>query len=147
MTDNEITGDIVDAAVKIHKALGPGMLEHAYHRVLAVELRQRGHVVEEQVPIGIVWRDEAIRGAFVLDLIVDGRVVVELKASRTHHPVHSRQVLTYLQWSGLRVGLLLNFGMHRMRTGVRRFVWDPRFRPEQCPSEPVPARRSDESNL
>lgn len=122
MTDPR-TRPVIQAALRIHRMLGPGLLESAYHRILAYELRRLGHRVECEVPIDLVWQDDCVvRGAFKVDMVVDGVVLVELKATRSHHPVHVRQMLTYLEFSRLEVGLLIDFGRPALIDGVQRFV-------------------------
>ena len=119
---NEISGDIVDAAVSIHRALGPGLLEAAYELVLVSELRRRGHRVESQVPVSFEYGGARVENAFRIDVLVDGQVVVELKSMEKVAPVHAKQLRTYLVLTGRRLGLLLNFGMESMRDGIRRVL-------------------------
>lgn len=117
-----ITGDIIDSAMKIHKMFGPGLLESVYERMLSIELRKRGHVVECQKPIGFVYEGETFGDAFRLDLLVDGTVVVELKSTSAMNPVFAKQLRTYLVLSGLEIGLVMNFGMALMRDGIVRVI-------------------------
>ena len=119
---NRITGDISDSAMKIHKMFGPGMLESVYERMLAIELRKRGHVVECQKQIGFVYEGESFDDAFRLDLLVDSNVVVELKSTSTMNPVFAKQLRTYLVLSGLEIGLVVNFGMALLKEGIVRVV-------------------------
>ena len=119
---NRITGEIVDAAYKVHTRLGPGLLERAYELFLAAELRARGLDVKTQVPIPLELDDIRLDVAFRADLIVENRVLVELKSTAVTHPSAKRQTLTYLRFGGFRVGLLLNFGMAKMVDGTHRFV-------------------------
>ena len=119
---NQITGDVIDAAVKIHKTFGPGMLESVYERILAIELRKRGHVVECQRPIGFVYEGETFEDAFRIDLLVDEKVVIELKSTGAMNPVFAKQLRTYLVLSGLEIGLVLNFGMAMMKDGIVRVI-------------------------
>lgn len=117
------THAIIGAALHIHDRLGPGLLETAYRRILVHELRRCGHTVEEEVWVDLTWAgDLVVPRAYRLDLVVDHTVVVEVKATRGTHPVCVRQMLTYLELTGLPVGLLLNFGERRLRDGIRRFV-------------------------
>ena len=118
----QITGDIIDSAMKIHKMFGPGMLESVYERILAIELKRRGHVVECQKAIGFRYEGEAFEDAFRLDLLVDGEVVVELKSTGAMNPVFAKQLRTYLVLSGLEVGLVVNFGMALMKDGIVRVI-------------------------
>jgi len=117
-----ITGDIIDSAMKIHKMFGPGMLESVYERMLAIELRKRGHVVECQKTIGFTYEGEVFEDAFRLDLLVDGEVVVELKSTGAMNPVFAKQLRTYLVLSGLGIGLVMNFGMALMKDGIVRVI-------------------------
>lgn len=119
---NEISGDIVDAAVSIHRALGPGLLEAAYELVLVAELRRRGHRVESQVPVSFAYGGARVENAFRIDVLVDGQVIVELKSTERVAPVHAKQLKTYLVLTKRRLGLLLNFGMESMKDGIRRVL-------------------------
>ena len=120
--ENDISGDIIDAAYKIHVALGPGLLESVYETVLARELERRGHRVERQVPIAVRYESLVIDAAFRADLLVDGVVLVELKSIEQLLPVHKKQVLTYLRLAGRQLGLLLNFGAPLIKDGIVRLV-------------------------
>ena len=122
MTLNDISGAVVDAAIQIHRKLGPGLLESVYESVLAYELDRRGLAVERQVPIPVRYEDLEISDAFRADLIVDRRVIVELKSVEQVAPVHKKQLLTYLRLSDMRVGLLLNFGCEVMKSGIHRIA-------------------------
>ena len=121
---DDITAEIVDAAVKLHVRLGPGLLESVYEAVLARELVRRGLSIQRRKPIGFefdgVWFEEGLR----VDLLVNGLVVVELKSVEKVAPVHAKQVLTYLRLLDLRVGLLINFGAATMKEGLQRIVND-----------------------
>ena len=121
---NEITAAIIESACKIHTKVGPGLLESAYEAILARELTKRGLTVERQKPYPIYWEGEALAEEFRVDLLVDGRVIVELKSTEAMHPVHPKQLLTYLRLSGLSIGLLLNFGQARMKDGIKRIAND-----------------------
>ena len=122
MEINEITGDILDASVKIHKMFGPGLLESVYERLLTIELGRRGHHVERQKSVSFRYEDVLFENAFRIDLLVDGQVVVELKSTTTMHPVYAKQVRTYLVLAGLQVGLLVNFGMPTLKDGFVRVI-------------------------
>ena len=122
MAPNDVSGAIVDAAVKVHVALGPGLLESAYEAVLAYEIEQRGLRVERQQPIQIVYESLTVNDAFRADLIVEDLVIVELKSVETIHPVHKKQLLTYLRLSGKPLGLLINFGARLPLGGITRMV-------------------------
>ena len=119
---NEITGEIVDAAYGVHTRLGPGLLESVYEAVLARVLEQRGFTVERQRVVPFEYDGLKFDEGFRIDLLVDGRVVVELKSVERIAPVHPKQLLTYLRLLDLRAGLLLNFGAPTMKEGIRRVV-------------------------
>jgi GxxExxY protein len=119
---NERTADIVDAAMRVHTALGPGLLESAYRSCLAQELRQRGRSVETELRVPILYDRVRLEQAFRIDLLVDAAVVVEVKAVESLMPVHSAQLLSYLKLGGFKVGLLLNFHVLHLKDGIRRMV-------------------------
>jgi GxxExxY protein len=122
MDENEISKQVVDASLKIHRALGPGLLESVYEAVLAHELKERGLEVVRQAPIGIRYEGVVLDEAFRADLLVNGKVVVELKSIEKLGAVHSKQVLTYLKVGGFKLGLLLNFGSTFLRDGIERLI-------------------------
>ena len=117
-----IGSHVVDAAIKVHTALGPGLLESAYEHCLAFELSQRGLKVERQVPLPIIYRGMKLDAGYRLDLLVDGQVIVEIKSADSIPRLFEAQVLTYLKLSGRRLGYLLNFNVGLMRDGLRRLV-------------------------
>jgi len=120
MMYNEITGKIVDAALAIHRKLGPGLLESVYLAILEHELQKRGLPVEREVPVPIVWEDVRLDIGFRADLIVEDEVIVELKSVEKLAPVHKKQLLTYLRVADKRLGLLINFGAALLKDGVHR---------------------------
>jgi GxxExxY protein len=122
MDENEIAKVIVDAAMKVHKALGPGLLESVYERVLCHELRKRGLEVKCQVPIPITYEDMVFDEAFRADLIIEEKVIIELKSVEHVQPVHKKQLLTYLRLADMRLGLLINFGSALLKDGISRVV-------------------------
>ena len=122
MTENEIAREIVDAALKVHRALGPGLLESVYEIVLAYELERRGLRVMRQVPVSVQYENLVIDGGFRAHLIVERKVIVELKSVERTAPVHKKQTLTYVRLAGLRLGLLVNFGAALMKDGITRLV-------------------------
>lgn len=122
MTENEISGLVVDAAIKIHKKLGPGLLESVYRIVLAYELRKLGLQVQREEPIPIKYETIVFEEAFRADLIVDGKVIIELKSIDSLADVHKKQLLTYLRLTDNKLGLLLNFGECYMKNGIVRVV-------------------------
>jgi GxxExxY protein len=120
--ENPISKEIVDAAFKIHSKLGPGLLESVYEVILAHELRKRGFRVERQLPIPIVWDDIRFEEGYRFDLLVDDKVLVEVKSVETVVPVHKKQLLTYLRLMDKRLGLLINVNEEVIRTGISRVV-------------------------
>ena len=122
MHENEIAQIIVDAALKVHKALGPGLLESVYERVLSHELQKRGLEVNIQVVVPIIYEGMVFNEAFRADLIVENKVIVELKSVENVQPVHKKQLLTYLRLAEKRLGLLINFGTVLLKDGVSRVV-------------------------
>ncbi len=119
---NAITEQIIAAAIEVHRALGPGLLESAYEPCLVYELVQRGRQVEQQKPLPVVYKGVHLEVGYRLDLLVDGLVIVELKAVEQLLPIHEAQLLSYLKLSGCRVGLLINFNVRLLKNGIRRFV-------------------------
>jgi GxxExxY protein len=119
---DDITGAIVDTSVHIHRDLGPGLLESVYEVVLARALERRGFQVERQKPIRFEYDGMVFEEGFRTDLLIDGRVVVELKSVEKLAPVHSKQLLTYLRLMHLPVGLLINFGGATLKEGLHRIV-------------------------
>jgi iron complex transport system substrate-binding protein len=121
-TLDHITGEIVDAAYKLHVGLGPGLLESVYEAVLTRDLQRRGFRVERQKAISFDYDGMHFSEAFRVDLVVESRVVVEIKSVERLPPVHAKQLLTYLRLLNLQVGLLINFGAPTLRDGLRRIV-------------------------
>ena len=119
---SDVTGAVLSAAHDVHSTLGPGLLESTYRMCLSHLLVKKGHCVDEEVAMPIRFQDLEIGTSYRADLIVDGCVLVEVKAVEHLSSVHEAQVLTYLRHSGLKVGLLVNFNVIRLRTGIRRFV-------------------------
>ena len=119
---NEITGAIVNSAMKAHSLLGPGLLERAYQFCLAHELRSRGFDLATEVALPVVYEGHKLEVGYRLDLVVEGRVVVEVKSVEAIHPIHKAQLLSYMRLSGIRVGLLINFNVPRLRDGIKRMV-------------------------
>ena len=122
MTENEIARVVVDAAYKAHTTLGPGLLESVYETVLAYELKKRGLKVTRQVPIPIVYEEVAFDEGFRADLVVEGKVIVELKSVEQTAPVHKKQIITYIRLADKRLGLLINFGEHLIKDSITRVV-------------------------
>ena len=122
MNENQIAKEVVDAAVKIHTKLGLGLLESVYEAVLARELERRGLRVERQVPIPIEYEGLKFDEGFRADIIVEGKVILELKSVEQLAKVHYKQLSTYLKLADKRLGLLLNFGADLMKEGIKRIA-------------------------
>src|SRR5262245_57033362 len=122
MTENEISRVVVDASFKVHVALGPGLLESVYEKVLKYELEKRGLRVIRQVPVPIVYDGVVFDDCLVSDLIIEDKVIVELKSVEDVAPVHKKQLLTYLRLSNRRLGLLINFNVNLIKDGIERVV-------------------------
>ena len=114
--------NVVDAAFKVHRSLGPGLLESAYEICLGVELSHRGLAYEKQVPVAVTYEDTRVESAFRLDLLIEGRLIVEIKAVENLLPIHEAQLLTYLRLSGRRLGLLINFNVPLIKNGIKRLA-------------------------
>jgi iron complex transport system substrate-binding protein len=125
---DEVTGIIVDAAYRLHTRIGPGLLENVYEAILAKMLADRGLEIERQKPVSFVIDGIHFQDGFRVDLLVERRIVVEIKALQKLAPVHSKQLLSYLRLMDLQVGLLINFGEERLKDGLHRVV--NRYRPE-----------------
>jgi GxxExxY protein len=119
---DEITESIIGAAIEVHRALGPGLLESAYETCLSFELVQRGLKVEQQKPLPVIYREIRLDCGYRLDLRVEEAVIVELKAVDALLPIHQAQLLSYLRLSGCHVGLLINFNVRVLKDGIRRIV-------------------------
>ena len=122
MDMNEITGHVVDAAIRIHTALGPGLLESAYQACLHYELSKRRLRVLKEVGLPLTYDGAKMDLGYRLDLLVEGVVVIEVKSVDSIHPIHTAQILSYLKLSDKPVGLLLNFNVVRMKDGIYRYV-------------------------
>ena len=119
---NKITETVIGAAMAVHKELGPGLLESAYEACMVFELADRGLAVEQQKPLQVKYRDVKLDCGYRLDLLVEGKVIVELKAVEKLEPIHEAQLLSYLKLSGCKVGLLINFNVRVLKLGIRRLV-------------------------
>ncbi len=114
---------VIGAAIEVHRHLGSGFLETAYERALYIELQLRGIEFERQVPISLLYKEHDI-GECYLDLVVEGMLVLELKAVAALHPIHTAQLLSYLKAGAFQVGLLINFNVNVLRDGIRRVIWN-----------------------
>ena len=122
LSENELSKIILDAAFRVHTKTGPGLLETIYEVILAYELRKQGLRVERQVPLPIRYDDLVFEEGFRVDLLVEGKVLVELKSVEQLNSVHGKQVLTQLRLSDKRLGLLINFGEAQLKNGIQRIV-------------------------
>ena len=122
MDTNEVASVIVDRSLYIHKKLGPGLLESAYQRILSYELRKAGLFIKTECPIPVSWDGHVIDESFRADLIANESVLVELKSIEKTQAIHSKQTLTYLKLSGLKLALLINFGSKLLKDDIHRIV-------------------------
>lgn len=120
--ENHIAKEIVDVAYKIHRAIGPGILESAYEAMMIFELQKRRLTVSTQVPVPVVYESVCLEIGFRADLIVEDLVIVELKSIEKTAPIHKKQLTTYLRLTGKRLGLLINFGEELIKDGITRIV-------------------------
>jgi len=122
LSENEISGIIVDLSLNIHRKLGPGLLESVYETILCYELRKLGLSVESQKNIPVIWDDIKMDLGFRADIIVENKVIVENKSVENIHPSHPKILLTYLKVTGIKLGLLINFGEKYLKNGITRVV-------------------------
>jgi GxxExxY protein len=122
MTHNELSSLVIKAAIAVHRALGPGLLESVYQVCLMAELKSMGLGAEEQVAVPIVYRGERLANDLRIDLLVEDRIVVEIKAVEELHPIHTAQLLTYLKLTNKKLGLLINFNTVKLVDGLERVM-------------------------
>ncbi len=122
MTENEIGKIVVDSAIRVHKSLGPGLLESAYEACLAYEIQKTGLNVQTQAGLPLKYEDVLLDVGYRVDILIEKKVVLELKAVAKLLPIHEAQILSYLKLSDCKLGFLLNFNVYRMKDGIRRFV-------------------------
>ena len=122
MTENEISYAVIGIAIDLHKALGPGLLESAYEKALAYDLREKGFDVKEQVAMPFIYKEVKQELGFRIDLLVNDKVIIELKSVEKIAPVHFAQTLTYLKLSGKKLGLLINFNSKILKNDIHRIV-------------------------
>ena len=123
LTNKQLTHEIIGAAIEVHKVLGPGLLESAYEICLSHELTLRGLRFVRQKPIPVVYKGVKLEAGYRIDLFVEGKIVVELKAIDRLNPIHGATLMTYLRLSETKIGLLINFNVPVLTDGVRRLVW------------------------
>ena len=122
MTENQIATIIVDASLKIHRALGPGLLESVYETTLAYELRRRGLVALTEQKLPVIYEEVKLEVGFRPDIIVNNKVIIEVKSIEAIAPVHRKQLQTYLRVTGMHLGLLINFNVELIKNGIQRVV-------------------------
>ena len=118
----ELTGKIVDCAVTVHKLMGPGLLESAYEECLYFELQNQGIKISKQLPMPLIYKDRKLDIGYRIDLLVEEKVVIEVKSVDLLNPIHTAQIMTYLKLSGCRVGLLINFNVIFLKEGIKRII-------------------------
>ena len=122
MTENEISAKIIGCAIEVHKSLGPGLLESAYLECLFYELQNTGLYVEKQKPLPLIYKEVKLDIGYRLDLLIENKVIIELKSVDALNEIHIAQVLTYLKLTGCKLGLLMNFNVLRLVDGIKRLV-------------------------
>jgi GxxExxY protein len=138
---NDVTQEIIGAAMKVHSKLGPGLLESAYEACLEYELKKRGFKVERQKALPVVYEDVELDCGYRIDLLVGNSVIVELKAIEKLQPIHDAQLLSYLKLADLQVGLLINFHVVHLREGIKRLVNNYQESSPLRPSSPSAVRK------
>ncbi|MBN1409794.1 MAG: GxxExxY protein [Spirochaetales bacterium] len=122
MEEDDLSNKIINAAIKVHKRLGPGLLESVYEKALNYELEKMNLLVELQKPMKIVYEDVTFDNGFRADLVIEDKVILEIKSVKALEHIHFKQLLTYLRLSGKKLGLLLNFNVEVMKNGIKRVV-------------------------
>lgn len=125
MKDNEITNLIIGSAIEVHRTLGPGLLESAYQECLLFELKSKGLEVKKEVALPVVYKEVRLDHGYRIDLLVENRIVLELKTVEGFTDVHFAQVLTYLKLGGYDLGLLINFHTSLLKNGIKRIINKP----------------------
>jgi len=122
MLENPISNRIIGAAINVHKVLGPGLLESAYQECLYYELVQNGLLVLKEVPMPVIYKEVKLNHGYRIDLLVENKVVIELKTVDVFNDVHLAQMLTYLRLGNFKLGLLINFHVSKMKNGIKRVI-------------------------
>lgn len=120
--ENELSHKIIGAAIEVHRIFGPGLLESIYESALCHELTLQGLKIQKQVPVKVVYKGISIKDPLYMDILVNNKVIVEVKAAEKNHPVFEMQLLTYLRLTGIKLGLLINFGCSQVKNGISRVV-------------------------
>jgi GxxExxY protein len=123
LTNKQLTHEIIGSAIEVHKVLGPGLLESAYEICMAHELTLRGLRFERQKPLPVIYKEVKLEEGYRIDLLVEGKIVVELKAIEKLAPIHDATLFTYLRLAECRIGLIINFNVPVLTDGIRRLVW------------------------
>ncbi len=121
MEINVLTGKIIGCAIKVHRALGPGLLESAYEECLSYELNQSGFYIERQKPVPVIYKEIKLECGYRIDILVNNLVLIELKSVEVLNPVHEAQILTYMKFSRKEFGLLINFNVSLLKNGIKRY--------------------------
>ena len=122
MEFESITREIIGSAIEVHKQLGPGLLESAYEECLVYELQQKGYKLERQKPVPVIYKEIKLEYGYRIDVLVENKVLLELKSIEAFAPVHEAQVLTYMKFSDIKIGLLINFNVTVLKNGLKRYV-------------------------
>lgn len=122
MTENQIAKSVFEAALKVHKALGPGLLESAYEECLFYELKKQGIKVEKQKALPLIYEDVKMEIGYRVDLMIENKFIIEIKAVEAMNDVHMAQILTYLKLADCKLGMLINFNVSLLKNGVRRVI-------------------------
>lgn len=122
MEFESITREIIGSAIEVHKQLGPGLLESAYEECLVYELQQKGYKLERQKPVPVIYKEIKLDYGYRIDILVENKVLLELKSIEAFAPVHEAQVLTYMKFSDIKIGLLINFNVTVLKNGLKRYV-------------------------
>ncbi|HBL78784.1 MAG TPA: GxxExxY protein [Aequorivita sp.] len=122
MTENEISSRIIGASIEVHKQLGPGLLESTYEICLGHELKLMGLEVKQQVPLPVIYKDVKLNAGYRIDMIVENKVIIEIKSVDALAPIHTAQILTYLKLKDLKLGLLINFNEIKVIDGLKRII-------------------------
>jgi GxxExxY protein len=122
MTENQISSKIIGASIEVHKQLGPGLLESTYETCLAYELKQKGLKVDRQIALPVIYKDVKLDAGYRIDLLVENKVIVEIKSVEALVDIHTAQLLTYLKLKELKLGLLINFNSVKVVDGLKRIV-------------------------
>ena len=122
MTENELSSKIIGASIEVHKQLGPGLLESTYEVCLAHELKMMGLEVKQQVPLPVVYKEIKLNTGYRIDMIVENKVIIEIKSVDNLAPIHTAQILTYLKLRDIKLGLLINFNNVKLIDGIKRII-------------------------